>query len=431
MFPSCIVFNSLVFAFSQHDATPTVCTFNLNILDTLKGLHKARECKFFDFKNFNIEEYEYFEKVENGDLSWSMDGKFIMFAGPHATREMSPGGYQTLCPENYIPYFKRKNVTLVIRLNKKYYDSKRFTSQGIDHADLYFLDGSNPPPHILRQFIQRCEETRGAVAVHCKAGLGRTGCCIGCYMMKHFRFTAEETIGWLRIVRPGSIIGPQQDWMREMEQQMWREGEMYRARLQSLTPPTLDSEDTTPTASNGGGNTPNAPGGTTGGEPAPTIGTSGRSLSGGARLSMTVRSGSNNQLLAAQAAAMAKEDEGVSQGDQLRARRQMKDSPSPSPGSTIGAFSPPYQASAAGSAMSPLSRSGARSLLNNTSNGAASYSSPNKTTSYSLEAAPSTPTPGSSFYNQAAAPSPVQGAPQSPASPTKRKTTLGSFLGLS
>ena len=36
----------------------------------------------------------------------------------------------------------------------------------------------------------------GAIAVHCKAGLGRTGCLIGCYMMKHYKFTAEE-VGWI------------------------------------------------------------------------------------------------------------------------------------------------------------------------------------------------------------------------------------------
>jgi hypothetical protein len=50
-------------------------------------------------------------------------------------------------------------------------------------------------------------------------------------MMKHYRFTAEEVIGWLRIVRPGSIIGPQQQFMRDTQMKMWREGELYRARL--------------------------------------------------------------------------------------------------------------------------------------------------------------------------------------------------------
>jgi len=214
-----------------HDATPTVCTFQLTILDTLKGLYKARECGFFNFDKFNIEEYEFYEQVENGDFNWCMEGKFIAFAGPHATKEVHPGGYHTLCPDDYIPYFKRKNVTLVIRLNKKYYDAKRFTSHGINHVELYFLDGSNPPDNILAKFLTACEETPGAVAVHCKAGLGRTGSCIGSYMMKHYRFTAEEVIGWLRIVRPGSIIGPQQQFMRDTQMKMWREGELYRARL--------------------------------------------------------------------------------------------------------------------------------------------------------------------------------------------------------
>ena len=216
-----------------HDATNTICTFNLTLLDTLKGLHKARECNFFNFEKFDINEYEYYEQVENGDLNWCMDGKFIAFAGPHAARESHPGGYHTLCPDDYVPYFKRRNVSLVVRLNKKYYDSKKFTNHGIKHVELYFLDGSNPPESILNKFLALSEETSGAVAVHCKAGLGRTGSCIGAYMMKHFRFTAEEVIGWLRIVRPGSIIGPQQQFMKEIEQRMWREGELHRSRLSS------------------------------------------------------------------------------------------------------------------------------------------------------------------------------------------------------
>lgn len=47
------------------------------------------------------------------------------------------------------------------------------------------------------------------------AGLGRTGTLIGCYLIKHFRFTAAEAIAWIRICRPGSIIGPQQNFLEE------------------------------------------------------------------------------------------------------------------------------------------------------------------------------------------------------------------------
>lgn len=55
-----------------------------------------------------------------------------------------------------------------MRLNKKYYDEKMFLDAGIDHVEAYFLDGSVPPPNVLRQFIAACETTPGAVAVHCK-----------------------------------------------------------------------------------------------------------------------------------------------------------------------------------------------------------------------------------------------------------------------
>jgi len=64
-----------------HDATQGPANFNLTILDTLRGLLKAAQYKFFDFNNFNLAEYEHFEQVENGDLNWCVDNKFVMFAG--------------------------------------------------------------------------------------------------------------------------------------------------------------------------------------------------------------------------------------------------------------------------------------------------------------------------------------------------------------
>jgi len=216
-----------------HDATPCICPYKLTILDCLRGLAKAMKNNYHSIDTFDVDEYEHFEKVENGDLSW-LSPKFIAFAGPHDTHSSSPEGYYTLTPEDYIPYFKRKNVTLVIRLNDKCYDEKRFLEAGIDHLSLIYPDGSNPPEQILKKFIQACEQTPGAVAVHCKAGLGRTGTCIGCYMMKHEKFTAREVIGWLRLCRPGSVIGPQQQFLEGMEKRMWLAGETT-AEIQDMT----------------------------------------------------------------------------------------------------------------------------------------------------------------------------------------------------
>jgi len=221
-----------------HDASPCVCTFNLTVLDCLCGLVKARKFRYFDFKEFDVKEYEHFEQVENGDLNWIIKDRIIAFAGPQNRREFTKEGYCTLAPEDYIPYFKQKNVSLVVRFNKKYYDKQKFIQAGMRHADHYYSDGSIPQMKMLQEILSSFESVprEKAFAVHCKAGLGRTGTCIGAYMMKQHKFTAAEAIGWIRICRPGSVIGPQQHFLQDIEQQLWHEGDIMR--LQVDRPPT-------------------------------------------------------------------------------------------------------------------------------------------------------------------------------------------------
>lgn len=124
-------------------------------------------------------------------------------------------GYMLHAPESYFKYFRRHNVTTIVRLNKKCYDASSFIEAGFEHKDLFFVDGSPPTLTIVRQFLKISEKTSGAVAVHCKAGLGRTGTLIACYIMKHYHLTALESIAWIRICRPGSVIGYQQTWLEE------------------------------------------------------------------------------------------------------------------------------------------------------------------------------------------------------------------------
>ena len=84
---------------------------------------------------------------------------------------------------------------------------------------MYFLDGSAPKDHIVNKFLEECEKEKGAIAVHCKAGLGRTGSLIALYIMKHVGFPPADFIGWIRICRPGSILGPQQFYLLDVEEQ--------------------------------------------------------------------------------------------------------------------------------------------------------------------------------------------------------------------
>jgi cell division cycle 14 len=127
-------------------------------------------------------------------------------------------------PADYVPIFKKLGVKMVIRLNNKTYDANGFTKEGIKHHDLIFTDGTAPDAAIVDKFLELVESEEGAVAVHCKAGLGRTGCLIACYAMKHYRFPGADFIGWIRIARPGSILGPQQHFLIEVEETMRKKG---------------------------------------------------------------------------------------------------------------------------------------------------------------------------------------------------------------
>jgi len=45
-------------------------------------MKKALKLKWIDFKNFNLEEFEYLKEAENGNLSILIPHKLILFRGP-------------------------------------------------------------------------------------------------------------------------------------------------------------------------------------------------------------------------------------------------------------------------------------------------------------------------------------------------------------
>ena len=196
-----------------------------------------------------------------GDFNW-LTPQFIAFASPQhqpvAPIPTSSLLYATLTNniraversnlsnsfKNVLSHFSERNVGLVVRLNSELYCPSYFTALGINHLDMIFDDGTCPPLHMVKKFIKLAHEMitvkRKSIAVHCKAGLGRTGCLIGAYLIYRHGFTANEIIAYMRFMRPGMVVGPQQHWLH-LNQGTFREWwweDVMKERLALILPST-------------------------------------------------------------------------------------------------------------------------------------------------------------------------------------------------
>lgn len=120
---------------------------------------------------------------------------------------------ENLQTHSFVSYFRRMGIDVLAVLNF----SHECTTENLDSymtelkiLNYPFRDASAPSTVFAEEFVKayqqhRSESPKGALAVHCKAGLGRTGAMIGAYAAMVHGWEGGAFLGWARVCRPGSV----------------------------------------------------------------------------------------------------------------------------------------------------------------------------------------------------------------------------------
>lgn len=215
------------------------CDHHVSIANCLVGLQMAFEhLPSLKLDEFNVEDLLWMEQPQNGDLNWIVPGKLLALAGPTE---------QNWSIQKFIEYAKQHEIGAMVRLNRQHYPASAITETvGMEHIEMFMHDGTNPTEQNVRDFIRLVDRMNGqsrAVAVHCRAGLGRTGTMIAAYLLfSYARDHAAEKclncpcstmtsqaitraiIGFLRIMRPGSVLSGQPEFLESISALVMRAG---------------------------------------------------------------------------------------------------------------------------------------------------------------------------------------------------------------
>jgi atypical dual specificity phosphatase len=106
-----------------------------------------------------------------------------------------------------------QGIAVLVNLHQRPHPPDALSRHGLTELHLPVPDFTPPTPVQLERGLAAIEQALAGghkVAVHCGAGLGRTGTLLACYLVKHGS-DPDEAIARIRGARPGSVETPAQE----------------------------------------------------------------------------------------------------------------------------------------------------------------------------------------------------------------------------
>lgn len=156
--------------------------------------------------------------MELTELPFTFPGRIFRSAMPYSSYD--PEG-------KLIPAYKKYDVSLIVMLVS---DEESFRVTGRNLLEIYQAKGfkvihlpiqdfSVPELAEVREAIPSVlshSQSRAGVAIHCHAGVGRTGMFAACLAKLGMKYPSEEAIRWVREFIPGAVEVPDQERLVRM-----------------------------------------------------------------------------------------------------------------------------------------------------------------------------------------------------------------------